>query len=61
LYALGHVDSLEAISGMVGATHRHTPIAENVAVYARLLPIFLAIPGKLGEEYRKIAAFQRGA
>ncbi len=61
LYALGHVDSLEVISGMVGATHRHTPIAQNVAVYAQLLPIFLAIPGKLDEEYRKIAAFQRGS
>ena len=60
LYALGHVDSLEVISGMVGAMHRHTPIAQNVAVYAQLIPIFLAIPGKLDEEYRKIAAFQRG-
>ena len=60
LYALGHVDSLEVIAGMVGATHRHTPIAQNVAVYSQLIPIFLAIPGKLDEEYRKIAAFQRG-
>jgi gluconokinase len=60
LYALGHVDSLEVISGMVGATHRHTPIAPNVAVYSQLLPIFLAIPGKLDEEYGKIASFQRG-
>jgi gluconokinase len=61
LYALGRVDSLEVISGMVGATHRHTPIAQNVAAYSRLLPIFLALPAKLGDEYRAIAAFQRGA
>jgi gluconokinase len=27
LYALGYVDSLRVISHMVGATHRHTPIA----------------------------------
>ena len=60
LYALGYVDSLEVVASMVGATHRHTPIAQNVAVYSRLLPIFLAIPGKLDGEYRKIAAFQRG-
>ena len=44
---------------MVGATHRHTPIAPNVAIYSRLLPIFLALPSKLDEEYRKIAAFQQ--
>ena len=61
LYALGHVDSLEVVDGMVGATHRHAPIAANVAVYSRLLPIFLAIPAKLDDEYRKIAAFQRDA
>ena len=61
LYALGRVDSLEVISGMVGATHRHTPIAQNVAVYSRLLPIFLALPAKLADEYRTIAALQRGA
>lgn len=58
LYALGLVDSLEVVSGMVGTTHRHLPIARNVAVYAELLPIFLAIPVKLEEEYRRIAAFQ---
>ncbi len=61
LYALGHVDSLDVVAGMVGATHRHTPIVPNVAVYARLLPIFLALPSKLEEEYAKIAAFQQDA
>ena len=59
LYALGRVDSLNVIAGMVGATHRHTPIAGNVAIYQRLLPIFLAIPTKLEAEYQAIAAFQR--
>ncbi|MES2103453.1 MAG: gluconokinase [Pseudomonadota bacterium] len=59
LFALGKIGSLEAISGMVGATHRHMPIAENVAVYARLRPIFLAIPRKLEQEYQALAEFQR--
>jgi gluconokinase len=59
LYALGRVDALDVISGMVGATHRHAPIAGNVAVYGRLLPIYLGIPIKLESEYRAIAAFQR--
>ena len=44
LYALGRVDSLNVIAGMVGATHRHAPMAGNVAIYQRLLPIYLSIP-----------------
>jgi gluconokinase len=59
LYALGRVDSLDVIAGMVGATHRHTPIAGNLAIYQRLLPIYLGIPAKLEPEYQAIAAFQR--
>lgn len=58
LYALGRIDSLEVISGMVGATHRHTPIEQNVALYGRLMPIYLSIPAKLEQEYRAIATFQ---
>jgi gluconokinase len=58
LYALGRVDSLDVISAMVGTTHRHTPNAQHVAVYARLMPIYLSIPRKLEQEYRDIAAFQ---
>lgn len=60
LYALGEVDSLNVVSGMVGATHRHLPIAENVAVYARLTPIYMSIPAKLADEYARLAAFQQG-
>ena len=59
LYALGRVDSLNVIAEMVGATHRHAPMAGNVAIYQRLLPIYLSIPAKLEQEYRAIAAFQR--
>ncbi len=59
LYALGRVDSLNVVAGMVGATHGHAPIETNVAVYQQLLPIFLSIPTKLEEEYRRITAFQQ--
>ena len=59
LYALGEVDSIEAVAGMVGAVHRHTPIPENVAVYRKLAPIYRSIPTKLGDEYAQIAAFQQ--
>jgi gluconokinase len=59
LYALKMVASLDVVSTMIGATHRHYPIAENVAVYARLRPIFMAIPRKLEQEYSMLAQFRR--
>ena len=58
-WALGLVPSLSVISDMVGSTHHHVPEAAAVKVYARLQPIFAAIPAKLEPEYRAIAAFQR--
>jgi gluconokinase len=60
LYALGEVDSIDVVAGMVGTMHRHMPIPENVAVYAQLTPIYLSIPAKLTDEYAKLAAFQQG-
>ncbi|MFO1153692.1 MAG: gluconokinase [Rhodospirillales bacterium] len=60
LYALGIVDSISVVEKMVGATHRHLPIPENVAVYAELMPIYLSVAGKLTDEYARIARFQRG-
>jgi gluconokinase len=59
LYALGRVDSLDVVGKMVGATHRHSPIPTNVALYAQLLPIFLALPRQLEAQYRQITAFQQ--
>jgi gluconokinase len=60
LYALGDVDSIDVVAKMVGATNRHMPIPENVAVYAQLMPIYLSIAAKLTDEYARIAEFQRG-
>jgi gluconokinase len=60
LYALGEVDSLNVVADMVGATHRHSPIPQNVAVYAQLTPIYMTIPTKLEDEYARLAAFQQG-
>lgn len=58
LYALGRIDSLSAVSGMIGSTHRHQPDSESVRVYRELLPIFIRISRKFEEEYADIAAFQ---
>ncbi|SFB31861.1 gluconokinase [Collimonas sp. OK607] len=59
LYALGMVPSLDVISDMVGSTNRHVPVPANVAVYDRLRPIFMSIPGKLQQEYQALSEFQR--
>jgi len=59
LYALGKIASLDAIGAMVGATHRHLPQPENVALYRRLWPIYAAIPKLLEQQYQQLAQFQR--
>jgi gluconokinase len=59
LYAIGKADSLQIVSGMVGATHAHKPIKENAKIYHQLLPIFIQISRKLEDEYEAIAKFQR--
>ncbi|MFC5473241.1 gluconokinase [Paraherbaspirillum soli] len=61
LYALGRIASLEAVAEMVGATHQHLPDPDNVALYARLWPIYAAIPKQLEQQYRELAQFQRSA
>jgi gluconokinase len=58
LRALKMAASLDAVADMVGATHRHVPNPKNAAVYARLRPIFMAIPRKLEQEYQLLAQFQ---
>ena len=59
LFALGELKSLDAVADLVGATHRHQPDASAAAAYARLAPIFAALPRQLEAQYRAITAFQR--
>ncbi|WP_211461341.1 gluconokinase [Collimonas silvisoli] len=59
LYALDMAPSLDVISDMVGSTNRHLPIAANAAIYDRLRPIFMSLPGKLQQEYQALSEFQR--
>jgi gluconokinase len=59
LYALRHIDSLDAVTDMIGSVHHHHPVPDHVRRYAKLVPIFLSLPAKLLEEYELIAAVQR--
>ncbi len=55
------LSGLAEFEGAYGAVYLHFLKGEagNVAIYGRLLPIYLSIPAKLEPEYRAIAAFQR--
>ncbi|MBA4495200.1 gluconokinase [Paenactinomyces guangxiensis] len=59
MYALKKINSLSVVSKMVGATHQHRPIPENVKVYNELMPIYIRLTRKLEEEYTIISDFQR--
>jgi gluconokinase len=58
-YALGKIDTLNVVADMVGKTHTHQPIKENVEVYNELKPIFNRLPALLHEEYEQIAGIQK--
>lgn len=59
MYGIGEIDSLDVVSKMVGGSHRHMPIHENVEVYSELSPIFIRISRMLKDEYQNITDFQK--
>ncbi len=61
LFAIGEMQSLDEVAALIGATHKHVPDPSAAAVYARLAPIFAALPHQLEAQYSAIAAFQRDA
>lgn len=59
LYALGEIESLDAVEDMVGNTHELEPIEANVEIYQELMSIYLSVCRKLEGDYKRIADFQR--
>ncbi|WLV24575.1 gluconokinase [Aciduricibacillus chroicocephali] len=59
LYALGHIDSFEVAADMIGETHTHEPNEIAVQEYNKLLPIFVHLTEALGDDYARIAQYQR--
>lgn len=59
LYATGRIDSLDAVFGMIGTTHHHTPVKAHSGVYKQLLPIYISLFRSLDGHYEAIAKFQR--
>ncbi|MGG3467205.1 gluconokinase [Neobacillus pocheonensis] len=58
MYALGEIEDFSIMSEMVGSTHSHAPIDQNVEIYEELIPIYIRLSRKLQDEYEGIAAFQ---
>ncbi|GLX71276.1 gluconokinase [Paenibacillus glycanilyticus] len=59
MYAIGEVESLHVVSGMMGTSHTHAPIQANVERYKELSRIFVRISRMLTSEYKEIAAYQK--
>jgi gluconokinase len=61
LQAMGSATTLAAAAASLPpATRRITPEPNNAAIYAKLKPIFTAVPATLAPFYSRLAAFQRG-
>lgn len=58
LFSLGEIDSLHAVSKMVGGSHRHMPNKENRPIYQDLSRMYVRLSRLLTEEYRHMATFQ---
>ncbi len=60
LYATGKIESFDVVSEMIGSTHKHEPVENDVKEYRKLLPIFINLSRVLEQEYTSIATYQRG-
>ncbi|GKU81847.1 gluconokinase [Niallia sp. NCCP-28] len=59
MYALGEIKDFSIMQELVGSTHSHEPIKENVDIYQDLTSIYIRISRLLENEYDQIADFQK--
>lgn len=59
LKALGEIEDFSIIKDMVGTTHAHQPNKDTVAIYQKLVKIFINISRSMTDNYNDIAQFQR--
>ena len=58
MYALGEIEDFSIMKELVGSTHSHQPLSENVDIYQDLTPIYIRISRVLEQEYDAIADYQ---
>ena len=59
LHALGEIDDLAQTQAINQDIHQHEPIAENVAVYQQIMPIYCRLLDNFQSEYTAIAKLQQ--
>lgn len=59
LKALGEIEDFSIIEEMVGTTNAHHPEKDTVAIYQKLVKIFINISRSMTVNYSEIANFQR--
>jgi gluconokinase len=59
LYALKKIQSLNAVSQMLGASEQHQPLPENVEIYQKIMPLYTRLLHHLQEEYTNISQLQQ--
>jgi gluconokinase len=57
--SLGYIDDLHDVAAMMGTAKQIIPVAADVEVYQKIIPIWSSVTEKLSSEYEQIAAFQR--
>ncbi|HEY4554387.1 MAG TPA: FGGY-family carbohydrate kinase, partial [Bacillaceae bacterium] len=58
LYALGEVEGIHAVSGMMGTSFTHSPDPGNSDIYRKIMPIYLRLTELYQSEYKAISEFQ---
>jgi gluconokinase len=59
MYAIGEIDSLEAVKDWIEIIHCHVPNKENTALYLELFYMYERLYERLKDEFDVIASFQR--
>jgi gluconokinase len=59
LHALGEIDDLAQTQAINHDIYQHEPIAENVAIYQQILPIYCRLLDSFQSEYTAIAKLQQ--
>lgn len=58
LYALERIPNLEHVTSMISKTHSHSPIAENVECYQKILPLYARLIESFTPLYDDIATIR---
>jgi gluconokinase len=59
MYALGEIEDFSIMSELVGSTHEHEPLEENIEIYQDLVNMYIRVSRSLENDYEVMADFQK--